>query len=121
MAQELVKSDPSSNEETRPTGTVVINESSISIGGVSSLNTSEVTFKPNLRSHTYQKSLTPENREETMEESGPYEIEDTGMSQASQSLYNNTGAHEKYKKRRGSMWAKKKNPKKYVKVTQHAA
>ena len=62
--------------------------------GVSSPNTSEVTFKPKLDRRTYQKSSTPETKEYMAEDSGPNKIPDTGMSQELQAADDNPEAQE---------------------------
>ena len=78
-----IKTDPGTIDEEPPASQALFDMSSIRYSAVSSPNTSEVTFKPNLDTRTYHKSSTPEHLDERADDTGPNEISDTGISQQS--------------------------------------
>ena len=86
-------SDPGSNGEQMQ---------SLDYSGLSSLNTSEVSFKPHPSSKTYNKTSTTADRQAalltrdmTQGESGPNEIPDTGLFELRQRTKDNPEVRER--------------------------
>ena len=87
-----IKEDPGSNGEEDP----VSNVEEMQSQNCSALSSSEVSFKPVSGSKTYHKDTECEaavlHREPTQQESGPYEIPDTGMCEYTQRAHDDPDA-----------------------------